>query len=375
MATKRDYYEVLGLSKGASENDIKKAFRKLAKQYHPDLNKEAGAEEKFKEINEAYEVLSDPQKKANYDQFGFAGVDGGGFGSQGFSGFSGMGDFADIFSSFMGGMGGFSSGFSSRKQSGPIRGENRYMELEIDFLDAVHGAEKTIRLSVDQACEHCHGTGAESAGDFIDCPHCGGSGQVARNVRTAFGVMQSVGACPECSGSGKKIKNKCHQCSGKGYQRINVQKVISVPEGINSGHQLRVSGLGERGYNGGPNGDLYLEVQIRPHKIFQRQGNNIYIKIPLSAVDATLGSKIEVPTIHGDKELEIPAGVQPNEKIRLRSMGVKDLRTGVRGDQYVEINIVIPKKISKEEEKLYRELSSKTPKKESVFEKFKNSFK
>lgn len=175
MATKRDYYEVLGLSKGASENDIKKAFRKLAKQYHPDLNKEAGAEEKFKEINEAYEVLSDPQKKANYDQFGFAGVDGGGFGSQGFSGFSGMGDFADIFSSFMGGMGGFSSGFSSRKQSGPIRGENRYMELEIDFLDAVHGAEKTIRLSVDQACEHCHGTGAESAGDFIDCPHCGGS--------------------------------------------------------------------------------------------------------------------------------------------------------------------------------------------------------
>lgn len=373
MAEKRDYYEVLGLSKGASENDIKKAYRRLAKKYHPDLNKEAGAEAAFKEVNEAYEVLSDPQKRANYDQFGFAGVDPN-FGNQGFSGFQNMGGFEDIFSSVFGsGFSGFGS--RSRQNTGPLRGENRYMILEIDFMDAVHGVEKTIRLDVDQTCEHCHGSGAESPSDIESCKQCGGTGQVMRNMRTPFGTMQSVDVCPNCHGSGKQVRNKCHVCAGKGYKRVNLQKIITIPEGINSGQQLRVSGFGERGENGGPNGDLFLEINVRPHKGFRREGNDIYVRVPLSAVDATLGTDLEIPTIHGNKTIKIPAGTQPNERLRVRGAGVKDLRSGKLGDQYVEIEVVIPKKLSSEEEKLYRELANKKTTKESVFERFKRSFK
>jgi len=381
MADKRDYYEVLGISKGASEDEIKRAYRRLAKKYHPDVNKEPGAEEKFKEINEAYEVLSDPQKKANYDQFGFAGMDGMNFGGGG-AGFSGgFDDLGDILNSFMGGMGGFSDfGFggrrsSSRTSNGPIKGDNRYMSMDIDFLDAVHGVDKVVRLKVDQPCEHCHGTGAENPGDIETCSTCGGSRRTVHQTRTAFGVMQQVGVCPDCRGTGKRIKVRCSSCHGEGYITKTEEVEISIPEGISPGQQIRVSGKGERGRNGGPNGDLYIEINVLPHKYFRRDGNDIHITVPISAIDATLGTEIEVPTIHGDVELTIPAGTQPKQKMRIKGYGVKDLRSSNRGDEYVEIDVTIPKKITREERELYMQLAKKGEKKESVFERFKKSFK
>ena len=375
MADKRDYYEVLGLSKGASDDDIKRAYRKLAKQYHPDVNKAPDAEEKFKEINEAYEVLSDPQKKQTYDQFGFAGMDGqGGFG-QGFSGFGDMGDLGDIFSSFMGGMGGFSgfSGFgSSRRRTGPLKGDNRYMVLDIDFLDAVHGVTKTINISVDKKCEACDGTGAASRSDIETCPTCGGSGVTMKQTRTPFGVMQQQGVCPDCNGTGKRIKKRCPKCGGSGYNTVKEEVEVDIPAGISTGQQVRVQGYGERGENGGPNGDLYIEIRVKKHKYFIRDGKDIYIRVPISSIDATLGTKIDVPTAYGDVELSVPAGTQPNTKLRLKGYGIKDLRSSAKGDQYVEIEVNIPTKLSREEKEMYQKLSEK---KENIFDKFKKNFK
>ena len=378
MADKRDYYEVLGLSKGASEDDIKKAYRKLAKKYHPDINKAPDAEAKFKEINEAYEVLSDSQKKAAYDQFGFAGMDGANFNGQGFGGFGGMNmdDLGDIFSSFMGGMGGGFSGFGfggrGSRRTGPMKGDNRYMSMDIDFLDAIHGVDKTININVDKKCSHCDGTGAESKSDIETCPTCHGSGVSTRQARTPFGVIQQQGVCPDCNGTGKKIKKKCPHCNGTGYNNVKEQVEVNIPAGISSGQQVRIQGYGERGENGGPNGDLYIEIRVRPHKYFVREGNDIYIKVPITSVEATLGTKIDVPTAYGDVELTIPAGTQPNSKLRLKGYGVKELRSNSKGDQYVEVEVSIPKKLSKEEKELYEKLSQK---KENIFDKFKKNFK
>ncbi|MBQ5443937.1 MAG: molecular chaperone DnaJ [Erysipelotrichaceae bacterium] len=379
MADKRDYYEVLGISKGASEDEIKKAYRKLAKQYHPDVNKAPDAEAKFKEINEAYEVLSDPQKKAANDQFGHAGMDG--FGQGGYSsGFGGMNmdDLGDIFSDFFGGMGGF-SGFnfggssSSSRRSGPIKGDNRYMSMEIEFLDAVHGVDKMINLSVDKTCTYCDGSGAATRSDIETCPTCRGSGRVMRQSRTPFGVVQQQSVCPDCKGSGKRIKKICPHCSGRGYNSVKEQVEVTIPAGISSGQQVRLAGYGERGENGGPNGDLYIEIRVRPHKYFTREGNNIHISVPISAVDATLGTTVDIPTAYGDVELSIPAGTQPGQQLRIKGYGIKDLRTKNVGDQYVEVQIEIPRKLTREEKELYEKLA--TRKKESVFEKFKKTFK
>ena len=378
MADKRDYYDVLGLSKGASEDEIKRAYRKLAKQYHPDINKAPDAEAKFKEINEAYEVLSDSQKRATYDQFGFAGMDGSGFGGSGFSGFGGMNmdDLGDIFSSFMGGMGGgfsnFGFGGRSSRRNGPMKGENRYMSMDIDFLDAVHGVTKTININVDKKCEHCDGTGAENKSDIETCPTCHGSGVTMRQSRTPFGVIQQQGVCPDCNGTGKRIKKKCSHCGGTGYNNVRESVEVNIPAGIATGQQVRIQGYGERGENGGPNGDLYIEIRVKQHKYFIREDNDIYIKVPISSIDATLGTKIDVPTPYGDVELTIPAGTQPNSKLRLKGYGVKDLRSSSKGDQYVEIEVNIPKKLSKEEKELYEKLAEK---KESIFDKFKKNFK
>ena len=338
MADKRDYYEVLGISKSASEDEIKKAYRKLAKQYHPDVNKAPDAEAKFKEINEAYEVLSDPQKKATYDQFGHAGMDGfsGGGYSSGFGGMN-MDDLGDIFSDFFGGMGGFSGfnfgGSASSRRNSPMKGENRYMSMEIDFLDAVHGVDKMVSLSVDK----------------------------------------QQGVCPDCKGSGKRIKKICPHCGGKGYNTVKEQVEVTIPAGINSGQQVRLAGYGERGENGGPNGDLYIEIRVRPHKYFRRDGNNIHISVPISSVDATLGTVVDVPTAYGDVELTIPAGTQPGQQLRIKGYGIKDLRTKNVGDQYVDVQIEIPRKLSREEKELYEKLANR--KKESVFDKFKKTFK
>ena len=368
---KRDYYEVLGISKGASEEEIKKAYRKMAKKYHPDVNKEPGAEEKFKEINEAYEVLSDPQKKATYDQFGHAGMDGS-FGSGGFSGgfsgsdFGGFGDFGDIFGSFFGG------GQTRRQSTGPRKGNDRFMQMRIDFMDAIFGKNEELTIEVDEQCSECLGSGAKSKSDVQSCPRCGGTGQIQSQQRTAFGVFMSNSVCPDCQGTGKKILNKCPKCHGRGYEHKRVKLDIKIPAGIQSGQQIRVAGKGERGVNGGPNGDLYIEVLVSRHPSFVRDGNDIRISIPVSAVDATLGCKVDVPTVYGDVELQIPEGTQHGTQFRLRGKGVKTSRG--QGDQYVEVRIEIPTNLSREERNLYEKIRDSKGH-ESAFEKFKKSFK
>ena len=374
MSEKRDYYEVLGISKGASDDEIKKAYRKMAKKYHPDINKEPGAEEKFKEVNEAYEVLSDPQKKATYDQFGHAGMDGmnGGFGG-GFSG-GGFDDLNDIFGSFFGG--GFGGG-SARRNNGPMKGQDRYMQMRISFEDAIFGKTETIDIDVDEQCSQCMGSGANSKADIGVCPTCHGSGTVVTQQRTPFGVFQSQSPCPDCHGTGKKIHKKCSKCGGKGYEHKRVNVDIKIPAGIQSGQQLRVAGKGERGANGGPNGDLYIEIIVMKHEFFIREGKNIYISIPISSVDATLGCTVDVPTVYGDVELTIPAGTQHGQQFRLKGKGVKDLRGSGQGDQLVEVKIEVPKKLNFEEKELYeklRKIQSRSGK-ESVFDKFKKAFK
>lgn len=370
MAEKRDYYEVLGVSKSATPDEIKKAYRKLAMKYHPDRNHEPGAEDKFKEINEAYEVLSDEKKRATYDQFGHAGMDGafgqgGGF-SQGFTDF---GDLGDIFGSFFGG--GFGGGGSRRSSNQPRQGQDRYMQMRIDFMDSIFGKTETISLDVDETCKHCNGSGAESPSDVQTCPTCHGSGYVMSQQRTPFGVIQQQSVCPDCHGTGKKVTRACSHCHGKGYEHRRVKLDIKIPAGIQSGQQIRIPGKGERGTNGGPNGDLYIEIMVTPHPTFKREDNNIFIKVPISSIDATIGCTIQVPTVYGDVELKIPEGTQPNTKFRLKGKGVKS-RSG-QGDEFLEVQVEIPRKVSRRERELYEEL--KSGQSESPFERFKRAFK
>ena len=372
MAEKRDYYEVLGISKDASEQEIKKAYRQMAKKYHPDVNKEPDAEARFKEVNEAYEVLSDPQKKATYDQYGFAGMDGMNFGS-GFNG--GFEDLNDIFGSFFGGgFGGF--GGQTRSNTGPRRGKDRYPRMNISFMDAIFGKTETISVDVDEQCTTCGGTGAASSADIETCSTCHGSGTVLSQQRTAFGVFQTQSACPNCNGTGKFIKKKCPKCNGLGYEHKRVSVEVKVPAGISTGQQLRVPGKGERGANGGPNGDLYIEVNVLAHDFYQREGKNLYVTIPVTAVDATLGCKVDVPTPYGEVSVTIPAGTQDGAQLRIKEKGVPDLRGGRQGDEIIEVKIEIPKKISKEEKELYQKLSELQKKdKRSAFDKIKDAFK
>jgi len=375
MAEKRDYYEVLGVSKDADQTEIKRAYRKLAKKYHPDVNKEPGAEEKFKEINEAYEVLGDEEKRKNYDQFGFAGMDG----AQGFGGFQSgsFDDINDIFNSFFGGGMGGSFGSSSRRQSNsPRKGADKYMRMNVSFLDACFGKKETINISVDEQCTSCGGTGAYSSSDIETCSTCHGSGTVVRQQRTAFGVFQSQGVCPDCNGTGKKIRKVCPNCHGAGYINKRVSVDVNIPAGIMTGQQLRVQGKGERGSNGGPNGDLYIEVNVLSHKQFEREGSTIYLEIPISAVDATLGTEIDVPTIHGDVSMKIPAGTQDGTKLRLKNKGCADLRTGKLGDQICTVRIRVDDKLTRREKELYKELQDleKNGKGKTFWQKFKEQF-
>lgn len=373
MADKRDYYEILGVAKNAGDSEIKKAYRSLAKKYHPDVSKEADAAEKFKEINEAYEVLSDPQKRQNYDQFGFAGVNGqAGFGPGGF-GSAGFDDFGDIFSSFFGGGDPFGQR-SSRSANAPRQGSDRLMRMTISFLDACFGKKSTISLDVDEVCPECHGSGAASPSDIETCRTCGGTGYTTRTQRTAFGVFQTQGACPDCGGSGKKIRKVCPKCAGQGYIRRKAEIEVNIPAGIESGQKLRIPGKGERGMNGGPNGDLYIEIVVQPHEQFERMGTNIYLDIPISAVDATLGTTIEVPTIHGEVSMKIPAGTQDGTQLRLKEQGIRKAgRTA--GDQFCNVRIQIDKKLTARQKQLFEELQKLQAKeKESVWKKFKNSF-
>lgn len=355
MANKRDYYEVLGVSKSASQDEIKSAYRKLAKQYHPDINKDPDAPKKFEEIQEAYDVLKDEQKKAQYDQFGHAafeqgaggfggagGFNGGGFGGAGFE------DLNDIFSSFFGG----GSRRGGRQSSGPRKGEDALYRIKIDFMDSIKGRKITIPLDYEEQCPHCHGSGAESPSDVSQCPRCRGTGTVRTRQQTIFGAMESQGTCPECHGTGKKVTKSCHECGGSGYKRVRKEVEVSIPAGISNGQQIRLAGKGDRGVNGGENGDLYVEVQVKNHPQFRREGDDIHIDVTLSFIDAALGDEIEVDTVYGKYKIDVPAGTQPDTILKMRGKGVKNLRTQNPGDQYLHIKLKTPEKLSRTQKEL-----------------------
>jgi molecular chaperone DnaJ len=376
MASKNDYYDTLGVSKSASKDEIKSAYRKLAKTYHPD-NKETGNEAKFKEIQEAYDVLYDDQKRSTYDQFGHAAFDqtGGGAGGNpfqgGFGGFGGDGvDLGDIFSSFFGG------GPRTRQpQNGPRRGNDTIQRIRIDFMDAINGKDIEINLELDEKCTRCGGTGARTPNDIKMCPHCNGRGYIRVQRPSLFGTVTSEEVCPNCNGSGKIVTDRCPECNGKGYNRKKVKLPIHIPAGINNGQQIRKQGYGERGLNGGPNGDFYVEILVKPHEHFKREGNNIHINIPVDVIDACLGVEIDVPTVYGDKTITVPSGTQPGQILRMKGCGVKDLRTGKPGDQFVHLDLKVPTNISKEQKDLLNKFKSSSKEKESLFSKFKKAFK
>ncbi len=366
-ASKRDYYEVLGVSKSASDEEIKRAFRKLAKQYHPDVNKEPGADEKFKEIGEAYSVLSDENKRRQYDQFGHAAFDGaagGGFG--GFEGFSFEDfDLGSIFESMMGGsFGGRSSG---RGRNRKARGADKVVNMTISFEESVYGAEKEFKVNIEDACNDCNGRGGH---DETTCSKCNGRGRVVSEQRTMFGIFQSETVCPTCEGSGVTFKTKCSKCSGKGT--VNKDKAIKfrVPRGVEDGDTLRLSGKGSAGANGGPRGDVYVEFKVRSHEIYQRDGRDVYVKIPLTIAEAVLGCKKEVPTVQGTIITEIPAGTQNGDKFKFRGKGIDDEKSGRKGDAYGIINVIIPTKLDHAQKKLFKELASTKLDKDSEFTKY-----
>lgn len=377
---KRDYYEVLGLSKGASTQEIKKAYRKLSKQYHPDINKEPDADVKFKEITEAYEVLSDDNKKSQYDQFGHAAFGQGGQGGfGGFGGFNGgfsgadFDDLGDIFSSFFGG-----GGSRRRNPNAPRQGEDLLKTMNISFMDSIFGNKKTIKLRKNVQCEKCSGSGAKNSSSVATCHRCGGSGAETYVQSTVFGQVQSQRTCSECSGSGKIIKDKCSYCFGKGHNNKEVEYEVEIPAGIKSGQRVRLQGKGGPGLNGGSAGDLFIEVIVPEDNYFHREGDDIYTELELSPAQATLGTKIDVRTLTGEIELNVPAGTQHGRKFKLTGKGVKNVMGYGIGDHYIIATIKISKDLSKRERELYEELAKIHNEKfedEGFFEKAKRKAK
>lgn len=348
-----ELYNTLGVGKDASQDEIKKAYRKLSKQYHPDLNKDAGAEEQYKKVQEAYETLGDEQKRASYDQYGAAGANGGfgggagGFGGQGgFSGFQGgggFGGFEDIFSNFFG-------GGAQTNPSAPREGDDLQYRINLKFEEAIFGVEKEIKYNREDICETCGGNGAKPGTEPITCTNCGGSGQINVDRQTPLGMMRSTVTCDVCHGTGKQILEKCPTCQGSGHQKRPHTVKVKVPAGVETGQQMRLQSQGEAGYNGGPFGDLYVRFQVEPSKQFERDGSEIFLEIPINYIQATLGDEIEVPTVHGNVKLKIPAGTQPGQVFRLKGKGAPKLRGSGNGDQQVTVTLEVPKKLSKGEE-------------------------
>ena len=381
MAEKRDYYEVLGLQKGASDDEIKKAFRKMALKYHPDKNPgDKAAEEKFKEANEAYEVLSDPDKKSKYDRFGFAGVapsygggaDGfGGFGD--FGGFGGAGgmNFEDIFDMF----GGFGGGRRQSRRNGAQKGRDLQKTVTIDFTDALFGCSRQIDLNKDVKCKTCGGSGAKPGTGKKTCDQCGGRGQISQVSNTPFGRFQNITTCPKCGGTGQVVETPCPDCNGTGRNRKTVKIKVDIPAGVDNDSIITLRGQGEPGINGGPDGDLYIVVNVRPHSTYKRRGDDLYLDLPITFDQAALGAKVQVPGFGETYSYTITPGTQTGSSFRLKGKGVPNVRTGRKGDLYVKVIVEVPTKLGRKEKKAIEEMASKIssdayPKK-SKFDKLK----
>ncbi|MBD3878429.1 MAG: molecular chaperone DnaJ [Quinella sp. 1Q5] len=387
MADKKDYYEVLGVNKNSTDDEIKKAYRKLARKYHPDLNRDdpKTAEAKMKEINEAYDVLKDKEKRAQYDQFGHAAFSGAGYGQGTYTGninmddiFGHMGDmggFGDIFEQFFNPGGG-----RARQKRGPQRGADLRYDLQITFEEAAFGKEMTIKVPRMEPCEECGGTGAKKGTKPDECPDCHGTGMRQTTTRTPFGTISNARPCERCHGTGQIVKNPCEHCHGRGKIQVRRDINLKIPRGIDEGQRLRIQGGGQAGERGGAPGDLYVYIVIKPHKIFTRQGTDVYCEIPITFVQAALGAKIDAPTIDGKVELTIPEGTQSGEVMRIRGKGIPVLRGEDRGDEYVRIKVLTPKNLSTRQKNLLREFEDDTsdyknnPEKKSFFDKLKDLF-
>lgn len=368
--TKRDYYEVLGVDKNADDAAIKKAYRALAKKYHPDANPgDEAAAEKFKEAGEAYAVLSDAEKRKQYDQFGHAAFDGTGGGAGGFGGFDFNGDMGDIFGDIFGDF--FGGGRSSRSYNGPMKGANLHTAIRISFEESIFGCEKEVEMTVKDPCPDCNGSGAKPGTSPVTCTRCKGRGRILMQSQTMFGMMQTEQACPDCQGKGTIIKEKCPHCHGYGYTQSRKKIPIMVPAGIADGQTLRKSGYGDLGSNGGEKGDLLVEVNVSSHPIFRRQDMNIYSTVPISFTKAALGGEISIRTIDGDTTYEVKAGTQTDTKVRLRGKGVPSLRNkNIRGDHIVTLVVQVPDKLTKEQKEAlekYAEAMGDKPAKKGLF--------
>ncbi len=366
----RDYYEILGVPRSATPDELKTAFRNLARTYHPDVSKAPDAEERFKEINEAYAILSDPEKRAAYDRYGHAGV-------------SGMGgapdyttvDFSDIFSELFGfgGMG----GSRSRSRNAPRRGQDITYTLQLKFEEALFGVEKEVEIIRDEMCSHCHGRGAEPGTNPVRCATCNGRGEVQTVRQTFLGSMVQVSTCPACAGVGEIISTPCTVCKGRGLERKTIKKVVPIPAGVDNGTQVRLAGEGQPGINGGPNGNLFFELKVRPHKFFRRKQNDILLDLNINVAQAALGAEIEVPTIDGVEVLKVPAGTQPGKVFTLKNKGAPILRSSGRGDQHVIISVDVPTRLTTEQRQLFEQLaatlgSEVKPQEKSFFDRLKD---
>lgn len=377
---KRDLYEVLGVSKGASDEEIKRAYRKLSKKFHPDINKEAGSEDKFKEVAEAYEVLSNADKRAAYDQYGHASTDpnfgagGGGYGGGGFGGGGfGGGGFEDIFESFFG-------GGRSQNPNAPRQGEDLQYSVNLEFEEAIFGKETTVSYNREEECKTCHGDGAKPGTSPVTCSRCHGTGSLNVERNTPLGRVMTRQTCDVCHGTGKEIKEHCPTCHGSGHTKDKHTVKVTVPAGVEDGNQMRLNGQGEAGKNGGPYGDLYVVFRVKASNQFERNGSEIYYELPINFVQASLGDEVEVPTVHGKVKLKIPAGTQTGTNFRLRGKGAPKLRGSGTGDQHIKIKLVTPKNLSKEQTDLLRQFAKASgmeveEQDGSIFDKVKDAFK